>query len=153
MQELQAVMRQRRTSYADISGFRGAADTVFGAPMLSASRTGTVTGNGLGSPLAPLSPMPQPTSVVGSTPTMSFTGRATFTTAPGRVEFNPTVFAPVTVQIDDNTVASCRATRSGYMIDVTFTTQPVGILLKVSRTVWASEFVYLQSVFVVAASA
>jgi len=50
--------------------------------------------------------------------------------ANARAVLNPIIFAPVTVQIDDNTVASCRATRGGFTLDVTFTQQPVGILLR-----------------------
>jgi hypothetical protein len=95
-------MRARRSSYAEAAGYKGAAAQVYGSPLATTS-----------------------------SPAKKQSSRDLTASRRRSVELNPAVFAPITVQLDDNTVASCRATRGGYTMDITFTAQPVGVLLKV----------------------
>jgi len=92
--EVEEALRSRRASYAEAAGMKGVAAQLFGVPLGGGSTART---------------SPRTEGGGGGTSSRRRSGGG---------EVNPIVFAPIVVQIDEDTVASCRAARGGYTIDV-----------------------------------
>jgi hypothetical protein len=130
-------MRRRRASYAEAAGYRGVMEQLYrmaaqqGHPHPE-SRAGEGEGGDGGEYATPYgssaSPAGEgnarsPAGGAGSVQTGSHQ-------QPRAVAIpDPSIFAPITVELDANTVASVRRCRNGYTLDVTFTATPVGVVL------------------------
>jgi len=130
-------MRRRRASYAEAAGYRGVMEQLYRmAAQQGHPHPESHAGNGEGADAGEFGgPHGSSASPAGEGYARSPAGGAGSVHTgshpqPRAVAIpDPSIFAPITVELDANTVASVRRCRNGYTLDVTFTATPVGVAL------------------------